>query len=102
VIFIVFQSVLTASTSNFNTQHAARLLQAYGARAGRDDEPDLLGQVEDGLDKVIEVYSTQLIPNAHCCLNNIASRGIEVADDLQTLWHDIAEVEVNFWKAKSA
>jgi hypothetical protein len=68
--------------------------------SSKDHEPDLLAQVEDGLEKLIEVYTTQLIPNAHCIMNNIVGAATERPDDLQALWHDIAEVEVNFWKAK--
>jgi hypothetical protein len=77
------------------------LLQAYDIGSARDDEPDLLGQVEDGLDKVVEVYTTELIPNAHCSLENIVPAADEPIDDLQTLWHSIASVEVCFWKAKT-
>jgi hypothetical protein len=68
--------------------------------SGKDDEPDLLAEVEDGLEKVIEVYTTELIPNAHCTLNSIVPSTTENADDLQNLWHSIAAVQVNFWKAK--
>jgi hypothetical protein len=69
--------------------------------AGPDDEPEALGQVEFGLDKLIELNQTTLIPNCECKVTNFQPAAEENVDDLQTLWHSAMTVEVSYWKVKT-
>lgn len=68
---------------------------------GPDSEPDMLGYVEDGLDKLIELNQTTLIDNAECKVVNFQPQAEEVADDLQTLWRSEMAIEVSYWKVRT-
>lgn len=68
--------------------------------AGGDVEPDALGRVIRGLDKVVALNHTTLIPNAVVDIVSSQPAPTEANDDYQTLWHYLTKMRVQFWKVK--
>lgn len=66
-------------------------------RAG-DTEPPLLGQVISGIEKIVVLNKTSLIPNAWCEITAVMPGPLDREDDIQTHYHSIIKVKIHYWK----
>jgi hypothetical protein len=69
--------------------------------AGGDIEPATVGQVLRGLDKIVALNRTTLIPNAWCEIASTQPAPTEREDDLQTVWHSLMKIRVNYYKVRT-
>lgn len=92
--------------SEFSTDHRYQRYRTFVDAhifvqgAGPDVEPPRLSLTENGLDNLISLNETTLIPNAECVVTHLQPASDEVADDLQVLWHSIVTIQVSYWKVR--
>jgi hypothetical protein len=74
-----------------------------GVRSGGGDiEPPVLNTVIKGLDKIIALNHTVLIPNAVVELVSTQEGPVERPDSRQTFWHVLCKTRISFWKARTS
>lgn len=65
---------------------------------GGDTEPDILATIEQGIEDIIELNHTTLIPNARVFVDFLGPASSEDEDDVQALWHSVMNVRVAYEK----
>ena len=68
---------------------------------GGDVEPDTLGAVIRGLEKIIALNRTSLILNSWCEVVSTQPGPLEKIDSNQSLWHWLMKVRVGYYKVRT-
>jgi hypothetical protein len=90
------------STDGRLQQHVSTIDCHIGVRSnGGSNEPANLNKSVNGLEKVIAMNETVLIPNAYVFFSSTQQGPTEKVNDLQTFYHVLCKVRVMYYKVRT-